>query len=91
MAKKKSKRSKSKKRSPAKSQLTHEVTIVPVKAEATVKSLSAAPGTTLGSLLKAAGIATERSDLRVDGKPATADTVLNANAKIEVSLRIAGS
>ena len=87
----KKRKSKGKKKSPAKAQLAHEVTIVPLKGSATTTALSSAPNATLDSILKSAKIFTDRKDLMVDGRPAGLATILAANAKIEVRERPAGS
>jgi hypothetical protein len=85
MARKKSGGSKS-----SKNQVT--VTVVPTQGSSTTKSASLAKkGATLGDTLKAQGIATDRKDFAVNGKPASLGTKLAPGDQVQVSERPQGS
>jgi hypothetical protein len=77
-----------------------EITVVPTEGKSTKKTVEvAANGAKLGAALKAAGVSAENKDLLLNGKPATLETFVGPNdkveargqAKVQVAERPAGS
>ena len=68
-----------------------EITVVPTQGTSTHKTVEVAPkGAKLGDVLKAAGVSAENKDLLLNGKPATADTFVGQNDKVEARGQSAG-
>lgn len=79
--------------SPSPDGLTAEIEIVPISGSRTSRTVSFAPGTTVGKILEQTGISFYRKDILVNGSPVKQSDVVSGGGqvKIEVMERPSGS